>query len=350
MERQLSELRVAITGARGYLGTHLVEEVLATGATVTAIDVEPCPASHEGEVEHLQHDVRDRAAMEAAFDGADVVVHAAFAPPYVPRDQMHAVNVDGADIVCGAAVASGVRRVVVLSSTIVDRHVRPHPLLKEAPISRLAEYAASRRSAEAVVNGYAERGLKTTIVRPKSFVGPGRVGGFALVFDLVRRGDAVPLLGSGRARYQLVDVRDLAHGVALLAAADVDGVIGFGAKQFGSIADDLERLIDHAGSASRIRRLPGRAGRVALRGIELANLAPLGEWHHCVAAERDSIVDIDRACDELGWEPVRSNADALADAFDWYVREASEANARLTTHPVPIAHRALRKAIGVVLR
>ncbi len=318
---------------------------------MTAIDLTACPdVDDDTEVLHLRQDVRDSEAMGAAFAGADAIVHTAFAPPAAARHQMFDVNVNGADVVCRSAFEAGVPRVVVLSSTIVDRRIRPHPVLKNAPVSRLAQYAETRRAAEQVVNEYADRGLSTAIVRPKSFVGPGRVGGFALVFDLVRRGDVVPLAGSGRARYQLVDVRDLARGVIMLAHDHVEGVVSFGAREYGTISEDLTRLIEHAGTGSRLRSIPGVVGRVALRAVELANLSPLGEWHHCVADGTDSVVDIERATDELGWKPINSNADALADAFDWYIEESARSDQRLTTHPVPLTHRVLRKAIGVVAR
>jgi nucleoside-diphosphate-sugar epimerase len=220
--------------------------------------------------------------------------------------------------------------------------------LAAAPVSRLAEYAASRRRAEAILAEYGSRGLEVAIVRPKTFVGPGRVGGFALIFDLVRRGRAVPLLGTGQSRYQLVDVRDLADGVAALATGGGEGVFGFGAAEFGTVAEDLERLIEHAGTAARLRRFPAALGRTALRGMELARLPPLAEWHHCVAGQRDSVIDISRAQRELAWVPKRSNAEALADAFDWYVESRSSDLANLTTHPVPRTHRALRKVADLV--
>lgn len=341
---------IVVTGGRGYLGGHLVPELLAGHSSVTVVDVTACPEPSSTDVRHVRHDVRDGPAMREAFAGADIVIHAAFAPPHARRREMRAVNVTGVDTVCSTALAAGVRRVVVLSSTVVDRQVRPHPVFASAPVSRLADYAESRRAAEIIALRYGTRGLEVAIVHPKTFVGPGRVGGFALVFDLVRRGDAVPLLGSGRTRYQLVDVRDLARGVAALAVQDARGVFGFGASHFGSILEDLGQLIDHAGSTARLRPLPDFVGRRALRAIELAGLAPLAEWHHCVATDLDSVVDIERARVELGWEPRRSNADALADAFDWYATTPTSDGAGITTHPVPVAHRALRRAAGVILR
>jgi nucleoside-diphosphate-sugar epimerase len=341
---------VVVTGGRGYLGGHLVPELLARNKSVTVVDVTACPERPSPDVEHLRLDVRDSSAICDALAGADVVIHAAFAPPHAALEEMRAVNVAGIESVCRTALTTGVRRVVVLSSTVVDREVRPHPLFSNAPISRLAAYAASRRAAEAIAMRYAARGLEVAIVRPKTFVGPGRVGGFALVFDSVARGDAVPLVGSGRARYQLVDVRDLAQGVAALALHDARGVVAFGAARFGSVLEDLGQLIDHAGTTARLRPLPGSVGRRVLRAIELAGLPPLAEWHHCVAADRDSVVDIERARLELAWEPRRSNAEALADAFDWYTAKMTADASGVTTHPVPVAHQALRRIAGVLFK
>ena len=143
----MSDRRIVITGARGYLGSQLVSAATAAGATVTAIDLTECPDVHDADVVHIRQDVRDSEAMGAAFAGADAVVHTAFAPPTADRDQMFDVNVTGADVVCRAAVDAGVPRVVVLSSTIVDRRIRPHPVLQNAPVSRLARYAETRRAA-----------------------------------------------------------------------------------------------------------------------------------------------------------------------------------------------------------
>jgi len=347
--RRVTTHHVVVTGGRGYLGSHLVAYLAAQDNSVTVIDVSPCPESRSANVRHLQGDVRDAQAMRAACTGADIVIHAAFAPPQTQRSELQSVNVTGADVVCDAALAAGAPRVVLLSSTVVNRRVRSHPILANAPVSRLSEYAASRRQAELVATGYRDRGLQVAIVHPKTFVGPGRVGGFALIFDLVRRGEVVPLLGSGQARYQLVDVRDLARGVATLAMSSTQGVVGFGAARFGTMLEDLGRLIEHAGSSARLKPLPGSVGRRALRALELAGLAPLGEWHHCIAADRDSVIDISRARDELGWVPRFSNAEALTCAFDWYVAKTAARTPGLTTHPVPAAHRALRKAVNVLL-
>ena len=73
---------------------------------------------------------------------------------------------------------------------------------------------------------------------------------------------------------------------------------------------DLQALIDHAGSPSRITPVPVRPAEIALRALELARVSPLAEWHY-KTAHRDSFVDVSRAEQVLGWKPRLSNAEAL---------------------------------------
>lgn len=335
--------RVLITGGAGFLGTHLARTFRREGVQVRLLDLE---ADRGGDldpaVEHVAGDVRDPRAVADALDGIDVVVHAAFASPRHPALAMRSVNVEGTRCVCERALAQGVRRVILISSTIVTKPARVHPILRDAPLSRLDTYRASRAEAERVADEYRVRGLQVAVVRPKTFVGPERVGAFAIIFEWIRLGRPVLVLGSGRNRYQLLDTRDMAEGIRLLAAADAQGLFLFGARDFRTVREDLQALLDHAGTGARLRFVPGRLAGCALRGMELAAIVPLSEWHYMSAAGKDSVVDISRATLELGWRPERSNAQALIEAYDWYVANMAATGTARTTHPVPLVHRALK--------
>lgn len=276
------------------------------------------------------------------MQGVDAVVHAAFAPPERPADEIRRVNVGGTRAVLSSALAGHRPRVVLVSSTIVDRPLRPHPFLHGSPLSRLCAYRDSRIAAEDEVRRAGAAGLSVAVARPKTFLGPGALGAFALLFELIRRGRAVPLLGRGENRYQLLDVRDLAAGLSLLAGSPAKGCFWFGSERFGTTAGDLAALTAHARTSSRVRTIPPAMARLTLRCIELAGLAPLAEWHHLSARGEDSAVDISRARAELGWRPERDNTATLIDSYDWYV-EAREGGRTGTTHPVPGTHRLLAR-------
>jgi len=345
----VSAARVLVTGGAGFLGVHLARELARQGDQVRILDAAPGPAWAAAlGVDYRLGDVRDPAAVGGALENVDALIHAGFTSPHRPAAEIHSVNVDGTRNVLAQASARGLRRVVLVSSTIVLSPPRPHPLLTGSALSRLDAYRASRVAAENVAEAESRGNLSLAVVRPKTFVGPERVGAFAIVFERIHRGLAVPVFGTGANRYQLLDVRDLAEGLRRLLHAEATGRFGFGASQFTTVARDLQALIDHAGTASRLRFVSPRAARLLLRAIELAGLPPLSEWHHASACGEDSVIDTSRAERELGWHPQRDNRQALCDAYDWYRRAMESEGSAPTTHVIPRAHRALERLIGLL--
>lgn len=343
--------RVLITGGAGFLGAHLGDRFRKQGLSVRLLDVAECPGwAREGGFEYMRGHIRDPKSVAAALTGVEAVIHAAFASPRQSLHVIRDVNVEGTRALCAGALAAGVRRFILISSTIVLKPRRVHPLLRSSPLNQLDLYRASRVEAEAVVSESGDRGLSTAIARPKTFVGPGRVGAFAIIFERIRLGEPVPVLGNGQNRYQLLDIRDMAEGIRLLEASDREGVFFFGTRDFRTVREDFQALLEHAGTGARLRFIPGRIARVALRGMELANITPLSELHYLSARGEDSVVDISRAERELDWRPQRSNAQALRDAYDWYLTSVTTTGTAPSTYPVPLAHRVLKGFWGIFTR
>lgn len=343
--------QVLITGGAGFLGTHLTYCFQREGIAVRLFDLAKRPGwAHTSGLEYVRGDVREPTAIAAALEGVDTVIHAAFASPRHTREAIQSINREGIRILCAEACARGVRRLLLISSTIVLKARRVHPILRDSPLTRLDLYRDSRVAAEEIVTAYGRKGLSVAIARPKTMIGPGRVSAFAILFEQVRLGRPLPVLGSGENRYQLLDIRDLAEGLRLLAATDAEGVFFFGARDFRTIREDLQSLLDHAQTEARLRFVPGCIARGALRTLELAGVVPLSEWHYLSAWNEDSVSDIARAERELGWQPQRSNAQALMEAYDWYVASVMATGMVRTTHPVPVAHRVLKRLSWILPR
>ena len=136
-------------------------------------------------------------------------------------------------------------------------------------------------------------------------------------------------------------MEDLVDAIARASTADVAGeVFNVGATEFGTVRSDLEALIAHAGTSSRLRPVPARPAELALRALELARLSPLGEWHYKTAS-RDSFVDVSKAERLLGWHATKSNVDTLVENYDWYVANRARMQAAGVTHRVPWNQQAL---------
>ena len=336
-------MHIAISGGAGFLGLHLARLLLGSGHTVRSLDLLPLhDLEVEGSIEQLRGDVRIEADARRLVEGAEVVVHAAAALPIlVSRRAIRSVNVDGTAVVCAAAREAGARRLVLISSTAVYGIPERHPIHEHDPLVGVGHYGESKIDAERVCRAFGERGLDTVIVRPKTFVGPERLGVFEILFGWIREGRRIPVLGDGSNRYQLLAVEDLVDAVARCLDAPVAGrALNVGAGTFGTVREDLEALIAHARSASRVRPVPVRPAELALRGLELARLSPLAEWHYRTA-HKDSFVSIEAARGLLGWEPRLSNAETLCATYDWYLEHLGEMRAAGMTHRVPWDQRAL---------
>jgi nucleoside-diphosphate-sugar epimerase len=334
---------VAVSGGAGFLGLHLARRLRADGHEVRSLDLVPLDDPVlDGGVEEMLGDVRDPTSARRLVEGADVVVHAAAALPIqVAGGAIRSVNVEGSATVLGAALEAGVRRAVFVSSTAVYGVPDHHPIREDDPLIGVGHYGESKIAAEAVCNAFGARGLETVIVRPKTFLGPERLGVFEILFDWIREGRRIPILGDGSNRYQLLAVEDLVDAVVRCFDGPVTGVaLNVGAERFGTVREDLESLCAHAGSGSRLLAVPARPAEVVLRGLELARLSPLAEWHYRTA-HRDSFVAIDRARDLLGWEPRLSNAEALCATYDWYLANRDRLGSAGVTHRVPWDQRAL---------
>jgi nucleoside-diphosphate-sugar epimerase len=336
----------AFSGGAGFLGLHLARRLLADGHEVRTLDVAPLDDSElERSVQELRGDIRDRDRVRELVAGADVVVHAAAALPIqASRESIRSVNVTGTEHLLQEARGADVGRVVFVSSTAVYGVPEKHPIEEDDPLVGVGWYGESKIDAEALCRVAA---VETTIVRPKTFIGPERLGVFEILFDWIREGRRIPILGDGSNRYQLLAVEDLVEATVSAAEADVAGeTFNIGATEFGTVRSDLEGLIAHAGSGSRLRPVPARPAELGLRALELAHLSPLAEWHYRTA-HRDSYVDVSKAQRLLGFAPGLSNVQALCETYDWYL-----ANRDPRTRSVGVTHRVPwdQRALGLLKR
>ena len=331
--------KVLVTGGSGFLGINLLRYLHAKGFRLASIDVQPFTYPDlQGKVEVHQADIRDAAAVATAVSGADMVVHTAAALPLYSPEDIHTTDVDGTQNVLEAARAAGARRVVHISSTAVYGIPDHHPLLEDDRLEGVGPYGQAKIDAEARCLDYRKKGLVVPILRPKSFVGPERLGVFALLYDWALDGRNFPMIGSGRNRYQLLDVEDLCEAIHLcltLPADRVNDTFNIGAKDFTTMGEDYQAVLDRAGFGKRIVPFPAAPAIWGLRLLELLHLSPLYKWVY-ETASKDSFVSIEKAQRQLGYAPRYSNKDALLRNLQWYLdHRAQFQHASGVTHRVP---------------
>ncbi len=320
-----------ITGGTGFLGCHIASRYLREGWNVRLLDVLPLTepelldAQKEGRVEVVEADVADAQAVEKASENVRTIVHTAAALPIQgSRDKIMDTNVGGTKNVLDAAKKHNVQKVVHISTTAVYGVPKIHPLYETSPIVPLGLYGISKVEAEKACDQARENGVDVTIIRPKTFIGTGRLGIFQILFEWIREGHRIPIIGTGNNKYQLLAVEDLVDAIyRSTTQPNHNETFNIGAKEYGAVRQDLGALIRHAKSGARLAPQAPWLVQPILRILELAKLSPLVEWHY-KTANQDSFVDCSHAEDVLGWRAEKSNAQTLIETYDWYMEHYQE--------------------------
>jgi nucleoside-diphosphate-sugar epimerase len=224
---------------------------------------------------------------------------------------------------------------VYLSSSAVYGVPQELPLAEDSEARPLGKYGRAKYLAEKVCDKFRQQGLSATIIRPRTVVGPRRLGIFHVLYKWIARGKRVWLLGRGDNKLQLVSARDLAEACILAAERGGDSVYNIGATEYGTLRDDLQALIDHAGTGARLTALPAGPARLALRMLDRMNLSPLVDWHY-LTVDKPFYFNLEKAQRELGWQPQDSNVNMLIESYQWFLTNRSDIEGRAgTTHRLP---------------
>jgi dTDP-glucose 4,6-dehydratase len=308
---------VLVTGAGGFIGSHVAERLVQQGARVRVL----CRYTSSGSIGMLEDadtaivdaievvfgDIRDRDNVARAMVGVDAVVHLAAHISVAwsetsPREFFEA-NVGGTINIAQGCLAEGVERVVMLSTSEVYGEAQHVPMPESHPIVPQSPYAASKASADAVTTAFVHTyGLPAVTVRPFNTYGP-RQSTRAVVPTIIRQALAGPVvrLGETSTRRDLTFVIDSADGI--IAALDADGAVGqtinLGTGAEASIEEIVRNVEQHVGHELRIERDESRVRRPAMEVNRL-------------------IADNGLARSVLGWEPTTSLDDGLVRAIEWY--------------------------------
>lgn len=300
-------MKVCVTGGAGFIGSNLVDRLVADGADVTVLD--NLSTGSRGNLSHalarirfLEADLRDRAAVAEAVRGAEVVFHqgalAAVARSVENPAEVTDVNVGGTLNVLLAARDAGVRRVVFASSSSVYGDTPTLPKVETMPVRPLSPYAASKASGEAYLAAWhATYGLETVALRYFNVYGPRQSPRslYAAVVPrflaAVARGEAPVIYGDGQQTRDFTWVGDVVD--ANLKAATAAGAVGVGPINLGG--GDRVTIQALAELAARAFRWDGRPRFEDAR---------VGDVRH-------SLADIRLAREALGWSPTTRLSDGV---------------------------------------
>lgn len=310
-------MKALVTGGSGYFGTALVKLLLHRGCQVRVLDLNP-PESPDG-IEFLQGDIRDLDSVIRACSGVQVVHHnVAQVPLARDRQLFDSVNREGTHNLLRAARSQKVDKVVYTSSSAIYGVPRDNPVTENTPPRPQESYGRAKLAGEDLCRQFAAQGLDVTIIRPRTILGHGRLGIFQILFEWVRQGYNVPVLGGGHNLYQFIHSDDLARACVLAGEKPGSDCFNIGAQRFSSMRQTLETLVRHAGTGSRVRSVPFGLTVLGMKLAYWLGLSPLGPYHSLMYG-RSLYFDCGHAHRQLGWQAEYSNTEMICQSYDWYL-------------------------------
>jgi len=332
-------LKVLITGGSGFLGINLIRYLKVRDIDIVSLDIVDFDyPDMRDKIIGIKGDIRDKKAVDEAIQGVDIVVHTAAALPLYSPEEILSTDIEGTRNLLEAAEKHSVKRFVHISSTAVYGIPDHHPLYEDDKLEGVGPYGKAKIQAEEECLRYRNKGMCVPIIRPKSFIGPERLGVFDLLYDWAKDGHGFPMIGKGNNRYQLLDVEDLCEAIYLCSTLDekkVNDIFNIGAREFTTMREDYQAVLDYAGHNKKIRGLPEKPVILTLKILEAMKLSPLYEWVYKTAS-KDSFVSIEKAEKILGYNPNYSNKDALIRNYKWYLKNFDKfKNQSGVSHRVP---------------
>ena len=305
---------VAVTGATGFIGPHVVRR-LSADWQVRILTRRPLDPAQIGAVEAMHGDLDDQASLRRLLEGVDAVVHVAGLIKARTREAFFRANAGSVGRLAEIAAAASVPPRFVLMSSLAARE------------PALSDYAASKRAGEAALIAAGER-LPWTILRPPAVYGPGDRATLPF-FRCVRHGIG-PLLGTEGARVSLLHVEDLAGAVGTVLASDGsaglvaeldDGrpgghswpeLVSVAAQQFGRRAHVLRVPLALPYSLgllnAALARLPGYTPMLTPGKVR--------ELYHA-----DWVCDATAIMEKTAWRPIVPIEQGFASTIAWYRQE-----------------------------
>jgi UDP-glucose 4-epimerase len=336
---------VLVTGGAGFFGDVLKRRLLADDVDCVSIDLQPDPTVHP-RLRSVRGDIRDAGLLDELFSRHrfDAVFHCAAILAHAVKDKdfLWGSNVDGTAVVARMTAKHGVPKLVFISSNCLWARSFGRPVVEEDEPEPVEIYGRSKWEAERVLERH-HGDFDSVVLRSPTIVDTGRLGLLAILFDFIREGRRVWVVGSGENRYQFVYAPDLADACVLAAGVSGSTCYHVGSDDVKPLRQVYEHVIAQAGTGARVASLPEGPVLAAMRVAGALRLSPLGPYHWRMIAE-DFMFDTSKIKAELSWKPSMTNEQMLAEAYKGYARDFEEIQSRtdVSAHRQPAKMGAIR--------
>lgn len=302
-----------VLGASGFVGEKLCLHLLAQGHQVCGVDMNPWSGPLPSGLSFHRITLSELHLLNLPV--FDVVHHCASVVPLGHSKDFLSDNIKVNSGLLRFLEDSPPKRLIYYSSSSVVFSETEELISSSQTPNPIEEYGASKAGAEDLFRSFCDkRGIGLTILRPRTILGPGRLGLFELLFYWISRNKSVLLPASPEIPFHFVHIEDLLSGVDVILEHEKNGVFNIATDPSPSLRFSLEKLIRENGSSSSLLWLPSGFTQI----IDLfRRFLPFAPWQY-LAFGHPHLLDTS-ALRELGWSPQFSNDELLLDSYRWYL-------------------------------
>lgn len=323
-------MRFVVTGGMGFFGSILCEHLLGRGHEVLSLDL--LADTHSSKrYRNVQLDLQNFDALKSALtefgkvEKIDAIFHVAALLAHVTADPnvLWAANVDGTKNVMECARQLSIPKVVFTSTNCVFSTGFKEPVNEQTPTQPIEIYGKSKLAAEEVILSYTD--ISSVIIRCPTIIAAGRLGLLTILFDFVREGRRLYVVGDGSNRYSFISADDLADACLLAAQSERSGLYNIGSDNVPSMRQLYSSLMEYAGKKPRIISIPEAPTVMALKILNRLGLSPLGPYHYRMLAA-NFVFDTSKIKSEIEWRPTKTNTEILCSAYQYYIDNLDSIN------------------------
>ena len=333
-----------ITGSSGYLGSLIVKKLVKMKIPVKSIDIiEDEEISKISEFKKIDISNYNDQLVDFFKDVVAVHHNACLVPLTKSGKRFFEVNVKGTENVLKASIHNKVEHFSHMSSSAIFSKPKKNENVNYKKRKPTSLYGNSKYQAELLAENAMDKKIfkSCSIIRPRPILGETRLGIFEILFDWVKDGKKIPIIGDGNNLFQFANDEDLVDVSIETAMRNLSGFYNIGNEVYSTLNKDLNDFFLKVNSKSRTLAISNLIAVPLLFALDKLNLSPLSSWHY-LSYSWNFYYEQKENYERLKWRPQKSNVELLCKAYEWYLNNQKNIETNRSPHRKKIKQKMLK--------